>query len=867
MPERTLRFNVCVCTPYNADFDGDEMNIHVPQTEEARAEAYTLMGVRNNLCTPKNGDPIVACTQDFLTTAFLITQKDTFFDRGQFAQILGYITDGLESVKFPVPAILKPIELWTGKQVISALLRPNLWVKVFVNVSLKARNYSGQGMHMCKSDGWVTIINSEHLSGNLCKASMGGGSKEGLFYNLIKFNSPNIAAECMKRVAKLSGRWLQNYGMSIGISDVMPFQRLVNQKNNLLAQGYANCNTLIEKYKSGKMELKPGCNQEESIEIYLNGELSKMRGELGDALMRDLPKKNSALIMAICGSKGSNLNLCQMIACVGQQTVNGSRIPNGFVNRALPHFQKHSKLPADKGFVENSYFSGLSPTEFFFHTAGGREGLVDAAVKTADTGYMQRRLVKCLEDLTAKYDYSVRNSTEDIVQFLYGDDAYDPLEMDDITVPVSFSRLLLHVQSIFHGGRALMPWEITMRLEEYKCTLGYNNNNNNNNSKYIPRDEIHDPIHTNTSTVSPPVQITSQFFESLTTFFRDKCREIGNIREYLGLNRGEERDMNPTPSSTLHSQNISRIFGSTYKLTDTQLEEFLSACTTKLSKSLVHPGEAVGAVASQSIGEPATQMTLRTFHFAGVASMNVSLGMPRIKEIVNASKTMSTPLITANLINNSDLISARIVKGRIEKTRIGDIAEYIEEVYSPEGCHIIVRIGGERIQTLKLKLTMSHIRSCVLNTSKLKLREKNIEIQGEDLIIEPSEMARDKLYFSMQMLKRDIVGVVVVGIESVERAVINEIKSSPKEYNLILEGRGLGLVLASIGVDHTQTTSNDILETNSVLGIEAARSTIIHEIVYCLQQYGLHIDVRHIGLLADVMTYKGTYIYIYIYCR
>lgn len=172
---------------------------------------------------------------------------------------------------------------------------------------------------------------------------------------------------------------------------------------------------MIEKYKEGKLALKAGCNAEQTLESNLNGELSRIRDKAGDILKKKLPKYNAPLIMAICGSKGSNINLCQMIACVGQQTVNGSRMPNGFFDRSLPHFEPYSKYPASKGFVQNSFYSGLTATEFFFHTVGGREGLVDTAVKTAETGYMQRRLMKALEDLSIKYDNTVRTSTEHII--------------------------------------------------------------------------------------------------------------------------------------------------------------------------------------------------------------------------------------------------------------------------------------------------------------------------------------------------------------------------------------------------------------------------------------------------------------------
>lgn len=183
----------------------------------------------------------------------------------------------------------------------------------------------------------------------------------------------------------------------------------------------------------------------------MSGVLSKIRDDLGQKCLTELNKWNAPLIMSLCGSKGSKINVCQMVACVGQQIIGGKRIENGFGDRTLPHFPRHSKTPAAKGFVQNSFYSGLTPPEFFFHAASGREGLVDTAVKTAETGYMQRRLMKALEDLGANYDLSVRNSEGGIVQFKYGDDGLDPCSMEGDKQPVQLERSLQHSMVCFYS--------------------------------------------------------------------------------------------------------------------------------------------------------------------------------------------------------------------------------------------------------------------------------------------------------------------------------------------------------------------------------------------------------------------------------
>jgi DNA-directed RNA polymerase III subunit RPC1 len=317
MPFRTLRFNECVCKPYNADFDGDEMNIHLPQTEEAQAEARNLMDVKQNLMIPRSGDPLVSATQDFLTSSYLITYKDRFLNRAEFMSVCAYFGDGEERIDLPPPAIIKPVELWTGKQVISVMLRPNRDSKVFVNTAVKEKFYSGVGKQMCTNDGWVIFQNSELICGALGKSTMGSESKTGLIYSLIRDNGVEIAAKCMQRVSKFSARWLSNYGMSIGIGDVTPAPLLIQKKKELIENGYKRCDELIAKYDRGIIDLKPGCNMDESLEAYLTGELSRLREQAGTILKDTLPSYNAPRIMAVCGAKGSDLNLSQMIACVG----------------------------------------------------------------------------------------------------------------------------------------------------------------------------------------------------------------------------------------------------------------------------------------------------------------------------------------------------------------------------------------------------------------------------------------------------------------------------------------------------------------------------------------------------------------------
>ncbi|XP_038972862.1 DNA-directed RNA polymerase III subunit 1 isoform X1 [Phoenix dactylifera] len=821
MPWRTLRFNESVCNPYNADFDGDEMNLHVPQTEEARTEALMLMGVQNNLCTPKNGEILVASTQDFLTSSFLVTRKDTFYDRASFSLMCSYIGDAMDPIDLPTPALIKPIELWTGKQLFSVLIRPNANTRVFLNLIVKEKIYS-KSETMCPSDGYVYFRNSELMCGQLGKATLGNGNKDGLFSVLLRDYNPHAAASCMNRLAKLSARWIGNHGFSIGIDDVQPGENLNQQKRKKINEGYRECHELISSYSKGQLTLQSGCNAAQTLELKITGVLNQIRSTAGNVCMNELHWRNSPLIMSQCGSKGSPINISQMVACVGQQSVGGRRAPNGFIDRTLPHFPISSKTPAAKGFVANSFYTGLTPTEFFFHTMGGREGLVDTAVKTAETGYMSRRLMKGLEDLSIYYDQTVRTANGSIVQFVYGDDGMDPAKMEGKDgIPLNLDQLFMKVMATcpLREQDTLSPAEILHTLDDRL-------------SKYD---------------TTPEGGCSAAFKKMLSDFLHKHAAAFSNIRRALQL---DENHVQKKDSSVLESvaANISGISAK-------QLQVFLETCIFRYHSKKIEAGAAIGAIGAQSIGEPGTQMTLKTFHFAGVASMNVTLGVPRIKEIINAAKNISTPIITATLVSDRDVISARMVKSSLEKTVLGEVAKAIKIVLKSSQPYIAVKLDMERIEALHIRISSQSVQQAILNHPKIKLKPEHIRVLGNNnLKIYPPEADRSKLQFELHSLKAVLPKVIVKGIATVERAVINNTNGV---YNLLVEGTNLLAVIGTPGINGSKTKSNHVIEVQQTLGIEAARQCIINEIQYTMRNHGMSIDARHMMLLADLMTYRG----------
>jgi DNA-directed RNA polymerase subunit A' len=423
LPYKTFRLNLCVCPPYNADFDGDEMNLHIPQSEEARAEALTLMLVEQQILSPRYGGPIIGGTQDYILGAFLLSQKNTLLTEEEVQQLL-FLADVVE---FPEPAIIKPKKFWTGKQVISALLPKGL------NYTLKAsacRKCGECKKFDCPYDAYIVVADGELLAGVIDKKSIGAGEPESLLHRIIKDFGISKGSWFLDRAFKVFLNYAFFHGFTMNLNDVALPEEVVDEVRKRLREAEIKVEELIERFRRGELEQMPGKTLEETLETLIHEVLSNARDGVGKIAIQYLRPMSNALIMARSGSRGSMLNLTQMAANVGQQTVRGERILRGYFERTLPHFKRGDLGAAARGYVYSSFKRGLNPLEFFFHAMGGREGLVDTALRTSQSGYMQRRLINALQDLHVEYDGTVRTADGRIVQLMYGEDGVDPSKSD-----------------------------------------------------------------------------------------------------------------------------------------------------------------------------------------------------------------------------------------------------------------------------------------------------------------------------------------------------------------------------------------------------------------------------------------------------
>jgi DNA-directed RNA polymerase III subunit RPC1 len=314
----------------------------VPQTEEARTEALELMSVKKNLVTPRNGEPIIAAIQDFITASFLLSRRDRFYDRASFTQICSYLGDGDLKIDLPAPVIWKPVRLWTGKQVFNLLMRPNKSSNTLVNLEAKCKTMVDPRKEynfppdMSPNDGYLVIQNSEVMCGVFDKNTVGDGKKNSVFGVILRDYGPEEAAIAMNRLAKLAARWLANQGFSLGINDVIPGPTLRANKDSMVETAYAECDEFIELAKRGKLDNAPGCDQETTLEQKISGKLSAVRGAVGDVCMKELSRHNAPLIMATCGSKGE-----PMLELVLMSRIRHQRRSNGQLCRPAD-YQRYS---------------------------------------------------------------------------------------------------------------------------------------------------------------------------------------------------------------------------------------------------------------------------------------------------------------------------------------------------------------------------------------------------------------------------------------------------------------------------------------------------------------------------------------------
>jgi DNA-directed RNA polymerase beta' subunit len=602
LPYNTFRLNVSVTAPYNADFDGDEMNAHIPQSYEASTELGEIAAVPHQIVTPRHAKPLIGIVQDTLVGSYRITQPHIVFNRREFMNMMMW-NKRFEGV---VPKAGRQEEgrvgRWTGQQVLTQLMPP-------INLDM------GNGLYKDNKskDNFVKIREGQITQGIFDKDIFSKPSK-GIVHVTYRDYGPKDTVNLIDSMQNTVEQFLVYNGFSVGVSDLIADEDTRKEMEEIVKKRKAAIENILLQIHLDLFDNNTGKTNQQEFEDKVFTELNKATEEAGKKGLSSLADENRLVAMVRAGSKGSTINISQMMACVGQQAPEGRRIPYGFTDRTLPHFKKYDDGAEARGFVESSFIQGLTPQEFFFHAMSGREGLIDTAVKTADTGYIQRQLVKAMEDLAVQYDGSVRDSRMNIVQFKYGEDGINATKIEsaslglgklsDTDIKRDYGMEGVDLTEMFVEG--------TLRGEDVDALAAFAQ------QVLDDRKMLVEGVQNSKQDVALFASVNiDRVLTNVIVSFRleeDGKTDLTPLYVIQGIERLIQRTQiyhalwaallryYLAPHKTIMKHRLTR------KAFDTVCEMIL----IKNWQGWAQPGEQVGIIAAQSIGEPSTQMTLNS---------------------------------------------------------------------------------------------------------------------------------------------------------------------------------------------------------------------------------------------------------------
>uniref|UniRef100_A0A4W6FWZ2 DNA-directed RNA polymerase subunit n=1 Tax=Lates calcarifer TaxID=8187 RepID=A0A4W6FWZ2_LATCA len=728
--EKVLRLHYANCKAYNADFDGDEMNAHFPQSELGRAEAYTLVSTDQQYLVPKDGKPLAGLIQDHMVSGTRMTIRGCFFTRDQYTELVYRgLTDRPGRVRLLPPAILRPQQLWTGKQVVSTLLlnvipqkavplnlvgKSKIPSKAWIQVPPRAApGYKPESM----CDSQVVIRQGELLVGVLDKAHY-GSSAYGLVHCCYELYGGETSGKLLSCLARLFTAYLQLYrGFTLGVEDILVKPGANKQRKKIIQESLK----LGTKALQAAFNLPSNMDQAEAQSRWQDAHLNPDQRdfsmadhkfkEVANQVNNDINKvcmpiglhtsfpDNNLQLMVQSGAKGSTVNTMQISCLLGQIELEGRRPPLMPSGKFLPCFQPYDPAPGAGGFVSGRFLTGIKPQEFFFHCMAGREGLVDTAVKTSRSGYLQRCVIKHLEGLVVQYDLTVRDSDGSVVQFLYGEDGLD-ISKTQFLQPRQFPFIEDNYE-VIHRSQGLD--KILARLDPQTASQHFAAI-----QRWKAKRELACPrrgafllfsqkksakLKQTEQTTEPGSAVCGRSAAVLQVFTHNKVKDSSDsVSKY-----SRKSSRCPEPSLGLFRPDV--CFGSVsenfHDITEKYLQNTASSfslCVLSLrqllhykwQRSLCDPGEAVGLLAAQSIGEPSTQMTLNTFHFAGRGEMNVTLGIPRLREILMvAGSNIKTPMMSVPVLNNKKALKkAKMLRKKLTRVCLAEVLQKVDVVES-----------------------------------------------------------------------------------------------------------------------------------------------------------------------------------------
>ena len=874
----TFRMNVSATSPYNADFDGDEMNIFLSQCMEGFCELKFLASVPNQIISPQKNAPVIGLVQDTLYVCPQITNENVIIPKDIWMNLSLFLNK--EQLTLP--------QQLTGRKIFETII-PKINIEKDTNLSEVTGNINDK----------LKIENGIITRGSLDKKVV-GSSHGGIIHVLWKDKGPSHSKKFIYNCQKLCNQWLLNQGHSIGVSDVILIKpsnvnqneyiidnEIYNQITQILDNAIYEVDFLLEKAGQGFYETRSTLSVEDDIETEILYIVNKARDNVGKIAMKhslEFNEGNRLLKMVLSGSKGDKSGVYQIMATMGEAQVGADRTPKKFYRRVLPHYVKDDNSALSRGFCKSSFKEGMKPLELYQLAISARIGLIDKTVKTADTGYTQRRLIKSMEDLQVQYDLSVRSANNSILQFMYGDDGFDATYLEN----VGFKYHLMKDSEFDANSVNLMECLETLRKTMKK-----------NDSIVVPfnLDRLFVELSNGDMELYPLVNDLVLNVGNIIKLRNDLVRQI---EEY---NRIDEKmkDLVSDPffivKCYIHfywrDSEIEKKLTKYPNLEYQHYETYFKKIFDMFIQSLCAAGEMVGVLSGQSIGEPTTQLTLNTFHHTGQGGKSpTTSGVPRIKELLGVVKEPKTPVMSLYIHyknNNGDIISLPEGYKENEYEYIRKFSFLFNEIYLKDLCDKVsielkennwqLVIDFDILTLLKENIDSELIIRKILENgfenfaggstiipNYITIGKKNIfqliiAINNELL----SDIKRmNGIYLKIKSIENELLNILVNGVVNVKNTYISTLD---KEMFVQTNGSNLDDVLSRkwqlqindeiyIELDKSRCRSNNIHEMYNCFGIEVARETLIYEFSEVLESTG-SINMRHITVLVDNMTSKG----------
>jgi DNA-directed RNA polymerase II subunit RPB1 len=891
-----------------------EMNMHMPQNVLAETELRHLAAIPYQIVSPASNAPIIGIYQDSLLGSFRFTRPNVKLTPRDAMNLLMMYS------KVDTKALRDAGNNLTSFDILSQIMSP-------ITLNYKT-NMFGEGEDYGSSNNVLEIRNGKYIRGQIEKSVLASTTK-GVLHRIFNDFGNMACSNFIDDLQNVITEYMKTSAYSVGVSDLIADKTTQQKIIQAILKQKLEVQSLIDKVHLGIFQNNTASSNSVEFEMQVNNILNKARDDSGKIARESLNANNRFLMIVKSGSKGNMLNISQMISGLGQQNVDGKRIPYGFDNRTLPHYNKFDDSPGARGFVENSYISGLTAPELFFHAMGGRIGLIDTAVKTSQTGYIQRRLIKGLEDLKVEYDMTVRNNKGRIVQFAYGDDGIDTTRVENQSIPLagmSIEDICMHYDITENSAIEIYTKSTVTRIKKQE-----------KEAKEMCEKYINKMIASRKMLVESVFKNKNEDGVKMPVSF---ANTISNIQGQLSLNSNSIVDITPLEAFQLIEEYFEKLktiemvkpgllFELLYyyylspknllvnkRFHKSALTLLLETVVLKYKQSIVHPGEMVGVIAGQSIGEPTTQMTLNTFHLAGVASKsNVTRGVPRIEELLRLTSNPKNPSLTIHLkpIDETEKDKAIKFANMIEYMKLSDLVKSMQICFDPnerstfiesdralleqfyefedimDECNgkptdtrqqskWIIRMEMDAEILLDKNITMDDIHFAIKNSSygdnincvfsdynndKLIFRIRVFDVSKKKKIVANTLDQSDEIYALKNMQDAILNSIVLRGVNNIEkvtpRKLQNMVSYEDGKYArkdvwvLDTTGSNLLKVLGLDYIDAVRTYSNDIREICDVLGIEAARQVLFNEITEVMEFSDAYINYHHLSLLCDRM--------------